>query len=65
LLLKSGKSEPIISPFQTDQSGYIYLNNLSNDEPLTVSLFVNSENKESNADNLFVTAEPLVNPTPV
>ncbi|WP_419494904.1 hypothetical protein [Chryseobacterium bernardetii] len=64
LLLKSGKSEPIISPFQTDQSGYIYLNNLSNDEPLTVSLFANSENgKESNADNLFVTAEPLVNPT--
>ncbi|MBP2614869.1 hypothetical protein [Chryseobacterium jejuense] len=65
LLLKSGKSEPIISPFQTDQSGYVYLNNLSNDEPLTVSLFANSENgKESTADNLFVTAEPLVNPTP-
>ncbi|RXM50569.1 MULTISPECIES: hypothetical protein [unclassified Chryseobacterium] len=65
LLLKSGKSEPIISPFQTDQSGYIYLNNLSNDEPVTVSLFANSKNnEESNADNLFVTAEPLVNPTP-
>lgn len=65
LLLKSGKSEPIISPFQTDQSGYVYLNNLSNDEPLTVSLFSNSENgKESTADHLFVTAEPLVNPTP-
>lgn len=65
LLLKSGKSEPIISPFQTDQSGYVYINNLSNDEPLTVSLFANSkDDKESNADNLFVTAEPLVNPTP-
>ncbi|BAP32474.1 uncharacterized protein CHSO_3437 [Chryseobacterium sp. StRB126] len=65
LLLKSGKSEPIISPFQTDQSGYVYLNNLSNDEPLTVSLFANSkDDKESTADNLFVTAEPLVNPTP-
>ncbi|SDJ11006.1 hypothetical protein [Chryseobacterium jejuense] len=65
LLLKSGKSEPIISPFQTDQSGYVYLNNLSNDEPLTVSLFANSkDDKESSAENLFVTAEPLVNPTP-
>ncbi|MDM1555998.1 MULTISPECIES: hypothetical protein [Chryseobacterium] len=63
LLLKSGKGEPIISPFQTDQSGYVYLNNLSNDEPLTVSLYANSkDNKESNADNLFVTVEPLVNP---
>ncbi|MGE8556652.1 MAG: hypothetical protein ACN6OB_22245 [Chryseobacterium jejuense] len=65
LLLKSGKSEPVISPFQTDQNGYVYLNNLSNDEPLTVSLFANSkDDKESTAENLFVTAEPLVNPTP-
>ena len=65
LLLKSGKNEPVISPFQTDQSGYVYLNNLSNDEPLSVSLFANSGNdKESSADNLFVTVEPLVNPTP-
>ena len=64
LLLKAGKSEPVISPFQTDQSGYVYLNNLSNDEPVNVSLFANSGNeKESNAENLFVTVEPLVNPT--
>lgn len=64
LLLKSGQGEPLIRPFQTDQSGYIYLNNLNNEEPLSVSLYANSANdKESSADNLFVTAEPLVNPT--
>jgi len=64
LVLKLGKNEATINPFKTDQNGYIYLNNLSNDEPLHVSLFVNSDNsKESNTDNLFVTVEPLVNPT--
>ncbi|MGN7863260.1 hypothetical protein [Chryseobacterium sp. 22458] len=65
LLLKLGKNEPAFNQFKTDQNGYIYLNNLSNDEPLEVSVFVNSEtNKETNAGNLFVTIEPLVNPTP-
>lgn len=65
LLLKLGKNEPSFNQFKTDQNGYIYLNNLSNDEPLEVSVFVNSDtNKDSNAGNLFVTVEPLVNPTP-
>ena len=64
LAVRLGKNEPSITPFKTDQSGYIYLNELNNDEPLDVSLFANSENnKESSTDNLFVTAEPLVNPT--
>ncbi|RTZ46215.1 hypothetical protein EJ377_17430 [Chryseobacterium arthrosphaerae] len=38
LLLKLGKNEPSFNQFKTDQNGYIYLNNLSNDEPLEVSV---------------------------
>ncbi|MBK1897202.1 hypothetical protein [Chryseobacterium paridis] len=65
LVLRLGETEPTINQFRTDQMGYVYLNNLSFDEPLNVSVFVNSENgKESNNDNLFVTVEPLVTPTP-
>lgn len=64
LLLKLGKNDPVLNPFKTDQNGYIYLNNLNNSEPLNISLFVNSDNtKEANADNLFLTVEPLVSPT--
>ncbi|MDW9382853.1 TonB-dependent receptor plug domain-containing protein [Chryseobacterium sp. JV558] len=63
LVLQLGKNEPAFNQFKTDQNGYVYLNNLNNDEPVNVSLFVNSENKESNTDNLFVTVEPLVNPS--
>jgi len=63
LVLRLGKNEPAINQFITDQNGYAYLNNINYDEPLDVSLFVNSENnKESGTDNLFVTVEPLVNP---
>ncbi|WP_415327932.1 hypothetical protein [Chryseobacterium sp. MMS23-Vi53] len=65
LVLKVGENESSINPFRTDQNGYVYLNNISFDEPLNISLFINSEKgKEVNTDNLFVTAEPLVNPTP-
>ncbi|MFZ4929431.1 hypothetical protein [Chryseobacterium sp. Mn2064] len=64
LAVRMGKNEPSITPFKTDQNGYIYLNELNNDEPLSVSLYANSEkNQESSTDNLFVTAEPLINPT--
>lgn len=64
LILKLGNSEPVINQFQTDQNGYAYLNNLNYNEPLDVSLFVNSEKStESSTDNLFVTIEPLVTPT--
>ncbi|MBL1220396.1 hypothetical protein JET18_06070 [Chryseobacterium sp. L7] len=61
LILKLGKNEPVIEQFKTDQNGYAYLNNLNYDEPLEVSLFVNSADNKSNTDNLFVTVEPLVN----
>lgn len=64
LLIRLGKNEPAFSQFKTDQSGYVYLNNVNTDEPLDVSLFVNSENKDSNTDNMFLTIEPMVNPTP-
>ncbi len=64
LILRLGKNTPSFNQFKTDQNGYIYLNNLNNDEPLDVSFFVNSENKESGKDDLFVTIEPLVTPTP-
>jgi len=63
LLSKSGQSQPAFSQFKTDQNGYIYLNNLNNDEPLEISAFVNSENKESGNNDLFVTIEPLVTPS--
>lgn len=64
LLLKLGNNAPVINPFQTDQNGYIYLNNLNNEEPLEVSVFVNSEKDKEAGSDLFVTIEPLVNPTP-
>lgn len=65
LLIRLGKNEPAFSQFKTDQNGYVYLNNVNTDEPLEVSLFVNSEgNKDSNTDNIFLTVEPMVNPTP-
>lgn len=64
LSLRLGKQEPVINLFKTDQNGYVYLDNLNFDDPLNVSLFVNAEKgKESNTNNLFVSAEPLVNPT--
>ncbi|WP_426479215.1 TonB-dependent receptor plug domain-containing protein [Chryseobacterium sp. CBSDS_008] len=63
LVSRAGKNQPVFSQFKTDQNGYIYLNNLNNDEPLDISAFVNSENKESGNDDLFVTIEPLVTPT--
>lgn len=67
LVLKLGKNDPAVSPFKTDQNGYIYINNISYDQPMDVSLFTGEESKnskESSTDNLFVTVEPLVNPTP-
>ncbi|WP_126651534.1 hypothetical protein [Chryseobacterium aureum] len=64
LVLRAGKGDPIINQFQTDQNGYIYLNNINTDQPLNVSLFVNAEkDKDAGNGNLFVTVEPLVNPT--
>lgn len=63
LLAKSGQNQPAFSQFKTDQNGYIYLNNLNNDEPLEITAFVNSENKESGNDDLYVTIEPLVTPS--
>ncbi|MCS3870283.1 hypothetical protein J3D55_003199 [Chryseobacterium ginsenosidimutans] len=64
LVLKLGENQPTFNPFRTDQNGYIYLDNLNFNEPLNVSLFINSENnKEASTENLFVTVEPLVNPT--
>ncbi|MFS4473639.1 hypothetical protein [Chryseobacterium sp. T20] len=63
LILRLGKNTPTFNQFKTDQSGYIYLNNINNDEPLEISAFVNSENKESGNDDLFVTIEPLVTPS--
>jgi len=64
LALRLGEGQPTVSLFKTDQSGYVYLDNLNFNEPLGISLFVNQEkDKESSTDNLFVTVEPLVNPT--
>lgn len=63
LMLRLGKNTPTFNQFKTDQNGYIYLNNINNDEPLEVSAFVNSENKESGNNDLFVSVEPLVTPS--
>lgn len=64
LALKLGEKEPVINVFKTDHNGYVYLDNLNFNEPLGISLFINSDkNNESSTDNLYVTAEPVVTPT--
>ncbi|AZA84375.1 hypothetical protein C1637_05905 [Chryseobacterium lactis] len=63
--LKLGEEAPAVNLFKTDESGYFYLNNINFNEPLSISIFVNSDkDKGSDTNDLFFTAEPLIKPTP-
>lgn len=65
LVLKLGENEPAINQFITDENGYVYLDQLNFNDPLAVSVFINSDkSKEASTDDLSVTIEPLVIGTP-
>jgi len=58
LLFQSNNVQKGISQAQTDNNGYIYLDNLSFNEPLTVSYYLNKENT-SDTDKLSMTFQTL------
>ncbi len=64
LALKPDKTPPIINASKTDQNGYIYLDDISFNQPFRLSLFVNPEKgQKTNTDQLSFTVEPQVKPT--
>ncbi|WDF45661.1 hypothetical protein PQ459_12205 [Chryseobacterium sp. KACC 21268] len=71
LLMKTENSDKNFVPAVTDDNGFIYLDNIYFDEPLTVSYYLNKDKKQtSDSDNLnlsfqaLVTSIPLKNPLP-
>jgi hypothetical protein len=58
LLFQSDNVQKGISQAQTDNNGYIYLDNLIFNEPLTVSYYLNKENT-SDTDKLSMTFQTL------
>ena len=65
LILKTETSDKSIVPAVTDDSGFIYLDNIYFDEPLTVSYYLNKDkNQASENDNLNIVFEPLVKNIP-
>lgn len=65
LLLKTEKSEKNFVPVVTDDKGFIYLDNIYFDEPLTVSYYLNKDKKEtSESDNLNIIFQALANSIP-
>ena len=65
LILKTDKSEKNFIPVVTDDNGFIYLDNIYFDEPLTVSYYFNKDKKQaSESDNLNITFQPLVTGIP-
>lgn len=65
LLLKTEKSDKNFVPAVTDDKGFIYLDNIYFDEPLTVSYYLNQDKKQSSeSDNLNITFQALVNGIP-
>lgn len=65
LLLKTEKSDKSFVPAVTDDKGFIYLDNIYFDEPLTVSYYLNKDKKEtSESDNLNITFQALSNSIP-
>lgn len=66
LLLKTEKSDKNFVPATTDDNGFIYLDNIYFDEPLTVSYYLNKDKKESSeSDNLNIAFQPLVKSIPL
>ncbi|KFC19015.1 hypothetical protein [Epilithonimonas lactis] len=71
LLMKTENSDKNFVPAVTDDNGFIYLDNIYFDEPLTVSYYLNKDKKQtSDSDNInlsfqaLVTSIPLKNPLP-
>ncbi|WP_379963510.1 hypothetical protein [Epilithonimonas sp. UC225_85] len=71
LLLKTEKSDKNFVPAVTDDNGFIYLDNIYFDEPLTITYYLNKDKKQSSdTDNLninfqaLVTNVPMKNPLP-
>jgi len=65
LLLKTEKSDKNFVPAVTDDNGFIYLDNIYFDEPLTVSYYLNKDKKQSSdTDNLNINFQALVTNIP-
>lgn len=65
LLLKTEKSDKNFVPAITDDNGFIYLDNIYFDEPLTISYYLNKDKKQvSESDNLNISFQPLVTNIP-
>lgn len=62
LLFNTGGTDKGISQAVTDDGGFIYLNNIYFDEPLTVSYYLNQDkSKASESDNVNIYFQPLTN----
>lgn len=65
LLLKTEKSDKSFVPVVTDDNGFIYLDNIYFDEPLTISYYLNKDKKQvSESDNLNISFQPMVTSIP-
>ena len=65
LLLKTEHSDKSFVPAVTDDNGFIYLENIYFDEPLTIAYYLNKDKKQSpDSDNLNINFQALVNNIP-
>ncbi len=65
LLLKTESSDKNFVTTITDDNGFIYLENIYFDEPLTVAYYLNNDKKQiSENDNLNISFQALVNNVP-
>lgn len=65
LLLKTENLDKSFVPAMTDDNGFIYLDNIYFDEPLTISYYLNKDKKQvSESDNLNISFQPLVSNIP-
>lgn len=61
LLMQTEHSDKNFVPAVTDENGFIYLENIYFDEPLTISYYLNKDKKQTiDTDNLNITFQPLV-----
>ena len=66
LLFRAGDTDKGLSQSVTDDSGYIYLNNVYFEGPLTVSYYLNQDkDKTAESDNLNINFQPLTSNTPL
>ncbi|WP_312418417.1 hypothetical protein [Epilithonimonas sp.] len=65
LLLKTENSDKSFVPVTTDDNGFIYLDNIYFDEPLSISYYLNKDKKQvSESDNLNISFQSLVSNIP-